>query len=235
MNFLSFNNNSYIFNDIIFEICNHINDKDKIMFLSVCKHCHMLKNNLLYYNVVLIDNISRLWYFNRFTEIIIIFDIGKIPDQVRKIYYGNFVDGHINVKIPIPWKSIKSYGSFDDFINKKFPSSLTHLFFGTWFNTKISTPIPNTITHIIFCTSYDQPIDKDILPNSLTHIIFGKHFDQTIDNLPKSIITLGLPGKHFNKSIPLLPNLEYLNLNILYLHEIENTKYPNLKMIEWTR
>lgn len=229
MNYLSFNNNAHIFNDIILEICKFLKDVDKIRFLSVCNHNHSLKGKILYTCPVIVDKISSLWYFNNFTKVIIIFDIGIIPYYVKKIYLGNFISKKINEHIPEIWKWIKSYDNFSWLLSRPMPF-LTHVSFGTYFNDPVHF-IPSTVTHLSFSNIFNKEI-KHII-SSITHLFLGKYYDRpTI--FPQSIIKLYAPGM-FHFPIHSLSNVEYLTINLYYPYKVEISDYPKLKRVDRIR
>jgi hypothetical protein len=58
-------------NDNILEICELLNDKDKISLLSITRNVHKLKKEAIYTGEYLLQKIGELWYFKRFRHLII--------------------------------------------------------------------------------------------------------------------------------------------------------------------
>lgn len=199
-----------IYDDIITYICQYLDDKNKIQFLSTTININKLKHKIFFNELVIIDRISQLPYFDRFTEIIIIFDIGKIPKYIKKLYFGNFIDRHITNKIPLIWRNVKSNSDFNDLIQRDLPTTLTHMEFGTYFNDKINFRMPSSITHVTFGYCFNQPINI-CLPEFIIELTCSYYFDCPIYDLPASLICI--------------------NLHILYLNEIEPILLPIVNYI----
>lgn len=207
MNYLSFNEYAFILNDVILEICKYLGDTEKTQFLSVTKHTDTLKDKIFYDDLIIVDKISQLWYFDKFTKIIVIFDIGKIPKNIKELYLGNFLDKHINAKIPAIWKNIRSYGVFTKLLTMDMPY-LTHLYFGTYYNYPIYF-LPQTITHLSFGNQFNEEVE--CIPFTVTHLYFGKNFDKPIRKLPNVIV---------------------IGVNLFYFYHINPDDYPKLRCIE---
>ena len=95
--------------DNIIEIIFHLNDRDKINFLSINASFRKLINNTYFEDKIHYEVIQNLWYINRFRNLIID-DTNSIPAGITHLTFG---DRFFN-------QDIKDY----------IPSSVTHLTFG---------------------------------------------------------------------------------------------------------
>ena len=60
--------NTLVYDNII-DILSYLINIEKILFLSLSKELHALKNKVYYDEFIDIDKIQHLWYYNRFTHI----------------------------------------------------------------------------------------------------------------------------------------------------------------------
>src|SRR5579872_1016020 len=160
--------------DIIIYIVSYLKTKKKIKFLSLSRDLHALKDKIYYEDMIDIDKIHNLWYFDKFTNVLI-YDTNityKFPMFVTHIIFGPYYNKNVKGLIP---------------------NSVTHLTFGEHFNQPINDCIPNSVTRLSFSFNFNQSIDNCI-PNSVTHLTFGPHYDQSIkDCIPTSVthLTIG--------------------------------------------
>src|SRR5579872_2711480 len=169
-----------LLDDIIIYITSFLNTNDSINFLSISRDLHLLKDKIYYNKPVYSHIIHKLWYYDRFTNIMVI-DTGiKLPKFINTLEFDMCFDNQ-DIKDCIP-------------------NSVTHLTFGHYFNQDIKDCIPNSVTHLTFGKHFNRPI-IDCIPNSVTHLIFGDNFNQNIRGyIPNSVTYLKF-GWCFNQDI----------------------------------
>jgi hypothetical protein len=203
--------------DIYIHICSFLDDLSVLTFLSTNNHSNKLKNKVFYSGGVFINKINRLWYFDRFTNIITK-KICRFPKNITYLTFGHDFNQPLLDIIP---SSVTASA-----IRLGIPSNITHLTFGKRFNQSITGAIPASIIYLTFGYDFNQPILDAIPPNvtastirlgippnvtasairlgippNVTHLTFGDSFDQPIlDALPSSITHLTF-GSHFNQPI----------------------------------
>src|SRR5579872_4878071 len=115
--------------DTIIYVVSFLKTNDKIKFLSLSKDLHLLKDKIYFDELITYTKkINYLWYFDRFTNIIIYDITQKLPKSVKHITFGNY---------------------FNQDIRDYIPHSVTHLYFKDDFNKDIKGCIPNSVTHLI--------------------------------------------------------------------------------------
>src|SRR5579872_3691428 len=144
-------------NDTIIYTMSFLNDYDKILFLSLCKNLHLLKDKIYYCDKVNIYKIHDIWYFDRFTN------ITRYSPDVDYYYYKPKLPKSINHLI------FSNNFSGKNMIKGRIPNSITHLTFGNLFNDDIKDCIPNSVIHLTFGSCFNQNI-KGCIPNSVTHL-----------------------------------------------------------------
>jgi hypothetical protein len=120
---------------------------------------------------------------------------------------------------PDPKRFWPAYGITTNYSRElsTFPSTLTHLYFGTYFDSQVSN-LPRTITHISFGHKFNQPVDN--LPPFLTHLSFGHSFNQPNTRFPHSLTYLSF-GFAFTQPLTRLPpSVTHLMLGSSYSHRI---------------
>src|SRR5579872_6228717 len=191
-----------LINDVIYNIISFLNNYGKIMFLSVTKNTHILKDRIYYDDVIDIDKILILWYYDRFTNVRTDVIPLKFPKLITHMVFYPSYGKYVNLKDRIP-NSVThlTFGYyFNQDIKDCIPNSVTHLTFGAFFNQDIKECIPNSVTHLTFGVSFNQDI-KEYIPYSVTHLTFGINFNKDIKEcIPNSVTHLTF-GSKFNKDI----------------------------------
>src|SRR5579872_2119524 len=165
--------------DMIIYIMTYLNDKNKLLFLSLSKQLHFLKTKVYWNDYVCTDKIYGLSYYDMFTHVI----------------------SNLNHKLPNSITHLSITNTFNqDIKGCHIPNSITHLSFGNAFNKDIKGCIPNSVTHLHFGYYFNQHI-KDCIPNSVKHLKFGSFFDQDIRNCIPSSVTFLYFGNNFNQNI----------------------------------
>lgn len=201
-------------------------DSDKCRLMITCKE--ISRCNFYFENRILVDKISKLKWFNHFTYIEMMYGHTEFPASVTHLFFGNYYNYPIKIKIPLTVTYLIFSDSFNQPISGIIPSSVTYLYLGEYFDQPIKNcipssvkhlminfnrpinNIPSTVTRLIFGYWFNQPIyDRSIvgnLPSTVTHLFFGERFNQAIKGqLPTSVKYLTF-GKNFNlplkKAIP---------------------------------
>src|SRR5579872_7065492 len=175
----------YLFDDIIIYIVDFLAVHDKIKFLSLSQNLHSLKDKIYYKDEIDIKKIHQLWYFDKFTNIIVDNFAYILPKSINRLKLNCPFNINIKGKLPNSITHLVLTGWLDQDIKDMIPNfgttNLTHLTFGPLFNKSIKGCLPNSITHLYFhpLSLFNQNI-KDCIPNSVTHITFGKCFNQDI-------------------------------------------------------
>ena len=188
-------------NDIITYICDFLNDTDKISLLSMSTSAHLLKNKVYFNGQILISKITHLWYFDRFTNIMVL-EIHFFPKFIANLTFGDDFNQPIRNSIP---ESVIMSSNPSGSTNMFIPERVTHLTFGDYFNQPIKDSIPESVTHLTFGMYFNQPI-KYSIPKRVTHLTFGWRFNQPInDIISGSVIRPGIThltfGWHFDQQI----------------------------------
>ena len=156
--------------DNIVEIIFHLDDCDKINFLSINKGFRELINNIWFVNEIHHNKIKNLCYFNRFINVIID-DIDSIHTNITHLTFGWLFNQNIKDYIPSLVTHLTFGYDFNQGIKDCIPTSVTHLTFGWHFNQNIKDCIPSSVTHLTFGCDFNQNI-KDCIPSSVTHLTF---------------------------------------------------------------
>src|SRR5579872_5211183 len=130
-----------LINDIIIYIMTFLRDNEKIKFLSLSKSLNYLKNKVYYDEMIDIGKISRLSYYDMFTNVIIIDFSHSLPNSIKKITFNNNMSAHPH---------INNLFTMDEAIDR--PNSVIA------YNKNMILQIPNTVTHLIFNDWFDQDI-----------------------------------------------------------------------------
>ena len=168
-----------VISDIIIKIASFLNTFDKLKFLSITNDLHLLKNRTYYDKRIAFHKIYKLWYYDRFTNIV----VGKsgqkykLPTSIIKLTFRWNFKNNIKEYIPNSITHLTLSSTFNKDIEGCIPNSVTHLTFGNVFNQNIKDCIPNSVTHLTFGNAFNQNI-KDCIPNSVTHLTFGYNFNQ---------------------------------------------------------
>uniref|UniRef100_A0A6C0CB70 F-box domain-containing protein n=1 Tax=viral metagenome TaxID=1070528 RepID=A0A6C0CB70_9ZZZZ len=208
--------------DIILEICNKLNDHEKISFTSITQKLDLLKRKLIFINQIDVCKIQNLPYFDRFESIILSKPETVPPKNAKNVYYRTnelvfpeFVT-HLTyyhdygsslhpplIKIPDSVKYLTFGNYFNQNIDGCIPTSVAHLKFGVFFAHSIKNCIPNSVTDLTFGDDFDQDISGNI-PESVTDLTFGKSFNRSIDDIPKSVKNVTL---HPRYNVYIEPNI----------------------------
>lgn len=205
--------------DIILHIYSFLDDKCKIIYLSVLrkdnKSFDTTIKRILFVNSTKFNQIINMHpkYFDQFTNVqycqLYANSIGllQLPKNIKKLTIGG--SNRIKIKNRILKKLYYSSNSithltfgtyFNQEIKECIPNSVTHLTFGSEFNQKIKNCIPNSVTHLTFGFDFNQEI-KTCIPNSVTHLTFGFKFNQEIkEYIPNSVTHLTF-GHDFRQEI----------------------------------
>jgi hypothetical protein len=165
--------------DTLLYICDFLEIKEKINFLSTSKYNYSLINKIYFDNEMYISQIINISYYNQFRNIIIYYYISLLkqvglPKSVTHLY------------IECDFYEILEEGLL--------PNSITHLTFGNKFNQEIIqgniSLIPNSVTHLTFGKIFNRKIIKGAIPNSIVELKFSCGFNRKIskDALPKHLI-----------------------------------------------
>src|SRR5579872_5207198 len=162
-----------LIDDIIITIMKFLNDNEKIRFLSLSNNLHNMKNKVHYDEIINIDVIHELSYYDMFTNV-----------RVCKSHFKN------RTILPNSITHLTFESDVNKDINNYLPDTITHLTFGNDFNQDIKGCIPNSVTHLTFGWCFNQDI-KDCIPDSVTHLILDAYFDHDIKScIPDSVIYL---------------------------------------------
>lgn len=206
--------------DIVVYITTFLKDKNIINFLSACSHFHLLKDKITYQDIVNINKIYDLWYYNNFSNVNFKNDgiqFEKFPKATKYINacfsvsdekYIKFIPHtvtHLQFDIyEVYDPTIRSYIPMFFFTKDSIPKFITHLTFGDSFDEDIMGCIPNSVTHLTFGRYFNRSI-KDCIPNSVTHLTFGSYFNQDIKGCIPNSVTASLThltfGSYFNQPI----------------------------------
>lgn len=216
--------------DIIGLFCELLSDYDKLRFLSVSTMMHKYKGLITFTNIIYLDKIKNLWYFDQFRAISVGKFDGKLhlPEKATYLRFDSFYDkslmyydettGSLQRCIPDHIKCLH----FDDCFNQALtygpddqsmiPPNVEGIYFGSYFNQPINNVIPPNTKVIFFGSQFNQPINGCI-PNGIITLRFGYSFNQDISDLPVSLVCLVL-SYDFKR----YTNLEHLvNLKLVYV------------------
>ena len=121
-----------LINDLIIYICEYLDDRSIIQFLSSTRQNHLAKNKINYSFGVNIIAIQNLWYINSFTYVYV----------NTRTYYDDIA----NLKFPNRTKTLK-IREINDRIFNYTPASVTHLILDhSTYN--VITYLPSNISHL---------------------------------------------------------------------------------------
>jgi len=205
-----------IYDDLILKITDFLTDRQKINLIATSKIMNKIKHKLTYREIMHVDKIANLSYFNNFESVEISNDENKCPKYAKYIYFvasttdvpifvtnltfDDYFNKTIDNVIPRTVTHLMFGQSFNKSIKDSIPLSITHIIFGFNFNQIIKDSIPESVTHLIFGNFYDKPIEKNDIPSSVTHLMFGSKFNQPIKNIiPSSVTHLKINGFIYNQ------------------------------------
>src|SRR5579872_94757 len=163
-----------LIDDIVINIMSYLKTKEKIEFLSLSSHLHSLKNKVDYDIEIKLNKIHKLWYYDRFINVIVNKHNYKykLPKSITHLTFDNSFDCDIMNYIPNTITHLKFGHNFNQSIKHCIPNSVVNIHFGRNFNQNIKGCIPESVTHLYFGTWFNQDI-KDSIPNSVTFLKFG--------------------------------------------------------------
>jgi len=180
--------------DITFSICEFLDNKNKIQFLSVNTTMDAYKDKVFYNDIADFYNIINLFYFDQFvniyTDVLYTF-----PKHIKYLTFDS---------------------DFDEDVENDLPYGITHLCFLNYFKHSRCTSIPSSVTHLVinkgFCYNNIHGItyasNKIILP-SVNHLEFGCQFKQDLPSIPSSVKTITL-STYYDKIIPDNLNVKWI-------------------------
>jgi len=189
-----------LISDCIVHITKFLTDKDKIRLLSTSKDLDALKNMVTYDELIEIQEVYWLRYYNQFTNIVAHDLMHRFPKSITHLEFGFSFNMDIKDRIPNTVTHLEFGFSFNMDIKDRIPNTVTHLILGLGFNKDIKGCIPNSVTHLTFGWMFNKDI-KDCLPNSITHLIFDGMFNRDIKGCIPSSVTHLTFGIHFNQDI----------------------------------
>lgn len=143
-------------NDIIIYICNYLNDKDKISFLSINRHMNLIKNKVFYHEMVCINKIQGLWYINQIKNVVIKENVNLSKYIIPNI--TNLTFGY----------------NFNQCVKGYIPSQVTHLTFGQYFRQSLEGCIPPSVTHLTL--PGDIEYNKKYIPSTVIYLTWENYF-----------------------------------------------------------
>uniref|UniRef100_A0A6C0CA18 F-box domain-containing protein n=1 Tax=viral metagenome TaxID=1070528 RepID=A0A6C0CA18_9ZZZZ len=152
--------------DVLKIIIHLLDDKEKMMMLSVSKELNKFKMCFTYHKKTLINKISELDYFDNFESIRAIGIIEKFPSHAKSVHFDY-----------LGWMGKST----------EIPQSVTHLTFANHFHFASSNMIPPSVTH----ATIDQIFDwRSIWNSSITHLTINTWVKSTIKYIPASVTHL---------------------------------------------
>lgn len=187
--------------ELFLEIAEHLEDKDKLNLLFSCKEFYYRRSLLRYHSMIKLRNVPANLIDN-FTNVFL-FDLKKIPKNVRKITFFKKLNQSLVGLIPETITHITFGYDFNKSLENSLPASLESLIFGNEYNQSLPT-LPETLRHLQFGEKFNQLI-TELLPSRLEVLIFSKWFNQDLNHqLPESLLHLEF-GTEFNRKIDYLP------------------------------
>lgn len=185
--------------DMILIICWNLFDRDKLLFMSTCKHFHPMKYNTLYTEPRDCTEIQDVPYFDNFTYVYVTYAHKKLPYSVTHLHFDT--EERESLVIPQTVTHLSFGPVFYDDMSGQIPNSVTHLSIADSFLNPTCDTIPNSVTHLY--VGYDDTHNSyniicDIIPKSVTHLTFNNSFDRSINNGISSSVTHIVFGKCFN-------------------------------------
>lgn len=145
-----------LIDDVIICIAKFLNNKEKIIFLSLSMKLHKLKNNIYYDDYVCLHKIYDLPYYNMFTHVIFNKLGYNLPNSITHLFFEYLISNKRGILIKD---------------NVKIPVTVTHLSFNSMFNQDITDFIPRSVTHLTFGNNFNKNI-KDLNIDESVEIYF---------------------------------------------------------------
>jgi len=188
-----------------------MHNKQKNNFLSTTIMAHNLKSKTHFKKQVILDNISGLFYFDQFENILIRRRFDKLPENTKIIKFDDYFNESIdNLNYPKKVTHMIFGRDFNRSIIGCIPMTIKYLSFGYKFNNHIINAIPETVTHLKFGRHFNQPIEHPI-PTSVKHLTLGKGFTYIGTNTLSELVNLQMHSYWMLRPIKFLPhNLAYL-------------------------
>ena len=177
-----------------------------ILNLSICsKHCHSILFFIKFNEKVNFENISRLPYFDSFTNVkyyrfekyfpkslqILYWCCDDSPSQLPDSLISLYLGGNYNHPLP------------------QLPNSLENLGLGYIHNHPLPQ-LPNSLKNLNLSWYYNHPLTQ--LPNSLKNLDLGYYYNHSLPQLPNSLESLHLSWR-YNRLLPQLPDsLKFLKV-----------------------
>jgi len=204
--------------DIFSQICNYLNNKDKINLTAISSCTNPFKCMLLFKDRIFEKYIHNLPFYNNFESVRTYCIDEKIPKNCKKLLmiccqdctHGDVMlspnlqnithltlrkntynsECHIfsRIKISISVVYLNFVGIFNQCV-PKIPDSVTHLTFGDHFNQSVKGMIPNSVIYLEFGHYFNKSI-KESIPNSVTHLTLCYKFAQLIEDISSSVTHL---------------------------------------------
>lgn len=189
--------------DAVLYICERLSDYAKIKLSETNKSLSNLKYKFTFYDMILVDKITHLSYFDNFQSVIVNKCI-MIPKKCKNVGIKVYTADDLQMlqkisesKITVTHLLIKR--DLNDNVCKHIPSTVTHLKFIDGFNAPVRD-LPNGLTHLTFIGTFNQNIGR-LIPASVTHLTFGNNFNQSIEDCIPSSVTHLKFGSAYNKNI----------------------------------
>ena len=186
-----------LINDIIVYICNHLDDRSKIQWLSVCKQHRALIGKITINRRVCYSKVFWLDYRNIFGYVCVDIDIclhgGPELDEFTRLHTLRLM---ADAGRPM-----------------KLPASLRNMIFPDRFNRAVN--LPAGLRRVVFGDKFNQAVT---LPPSLQYVKFGSLFNAHVD-LPDGIICV-LFGVNYHKPVKFPSSLKKLTISSYYNHPI---------------
>lgn len=220
--------------EILINVTEFLFTKD-ILNLSICsKYLHNVLYAVKIDEKVNFDTISRLSYFDSFTNVMYRnYRDERFPKSLCVLYWY-CID--IVPKLPITLKSLYISVNYNEPLTQ-LPNSLEDLYLGRQFNHPL-VQLPDSLKSLQLSTCYTQSLPQfpdsleslnlgynydhrlPLLPNSLKYLDLGDNYNYLLLRLPDSLVSLKL-GYSYTQRLPQLPiSLKYLNLGWLYNHPL---------------
>lgn len=179
--------------EIIVDICNYLQDMDKISLTATCRDLHKVKNILFYDDIIEYRKIKNSPVKYNFRNLIIN-DGDDVTDLLnfkclKYLTFGDNFNQDIKGYIPLTVTHLTFGFYFNQDIKGCIPSSVTHLKFGVRFNKNIKGNIPPSVTHLIFDYFDDNNI-KEFIPSTVKYLVFGDYIKRYIQ-LPITHLSFG--------------------------------------------
>ena len=170
-------------------------DKDRCHLMITCKE--MLKCSIYFDKEIHIDKIRKLYFFNKFTNILVD-ELVTLSLSVTHLTFSHKFNQNINDCIPssvthltlgyrfaqsiekisssVTHLTIHSYEIFKKCINGHISSSITHIFFKMYhwytFDLLKGSQVPTSITHI-YLYSFNDYYDPGLIKMNITNDLFN--------------------------------------------------------------